>query len=452
MRAATTTTTSTEETSTTTTISTDDKIIPNTTIATDVLRAHRPNCPNESRSFAEIRQICPTVPLTSLWDLFQKCNGSADETLDIIMEEVTHEYSNNAISQDDLSCNCDANGTEEPVALAESMTSNVAAAAAASPLRTTPSRSRRDRHHQQHEAVKRQIEENFVLSDDLYSEHTRKIRNIRRGLPPPDQQLDEAQLVVPELATAVSASAAAVQVQSDDEMLEINLGTELINQLDSVFGFDAFRKESKETELKTNVFMPKSLAQQLYAIWMESLYNQIEEQRQRAIVEDEEFARQLHDQQEMADREPAAPAATTTTAAPLSGTAADKKNIQDVVDMELAWAAYKKEQADDDWRKGKHDLATQMSLEKLFALFPHIERDTLVDVLATNGNRFSETVSMLNSTGLQPVALDTADTSAELMEQAKIEADIVSCSFHFIVENAVKFVWLKVNLNLSIYL
>lgn len=410
---------------------------------TKVLEKHCRNCKNENKSFAQIRQIYPSVPIATLWDLFLHCGGDGDWTMDILLkEEAKIQYNNiknNVAVNNNFECGCDKLRSEyiskdqsaQSAYNHDTVNNNLHFSFASVPLTGQPtnSRSRRERISNQNEETKRQIEENFVIADEHYSEHTRKIRNIRRGVAPPVidgmpadiiatemDQLDDAPDAYiltspPSAQEAVEAAESNEDAMSDtesDEMLEINLGIGLITQLDKVFGINAFNKDSL-TNIKTAVFMPKSLAQQLYAIWMESLYNQIEEQRQISIKEDEEFARQLQIQQNHSLMQPTRGGA----------------NAKDILEMQLAWDAYKT-QPGDDWQNPQ-TLASQMTHDKLYKAFPYIEQDTLADVLAAHDNNFAITVDVLSKT-LPKCNLNESmeEKSQQLMEQANAEVQIIS--------------------------
>lgn len=73
---------------------------------TVVLLQHKKNCNNENLTFKEIRQMFPSVGVKFLWDLFVKCKGDGDWTIDILVnDEAT--MSNLMEGADDLDCKCD---------------------------------------------------------------------------------------------------------------------------------------------------------------------------------------------------------------------------------------------------------------------------------------------------------------------------------------------------------
>lgn len=394
-----------------------------TPATTTLLVMHKTECPNENQVFFEIRQIYPTVPPTYLWDLFKNCDGDAEWTMDILLKEemCIQQYEADRASgalNGELYCDCDQTG-EPDRSGAASEPGVVVAAHPATPSRT----SKRERFlANQNNQVRRQIEESFVIGDTHYSEHTRKIRDIRRGnglaesptvLTATDQsdETDEGDVLF-----SSDAQPTSDETSEDDtkEYLEINLGRKVIDQLESLFGTQTIPVDSTvdRSQLSTNVFMPRVLAQQLYALWMESMYNQIEEQRLKTLRDDEEFARNLQVEQSQA-------AAQLSVSKP-------KLHIKDVVEMECAWAEYRSQLPGDDW-KGPTDLATQITQHNLNEKFPNIEEDTLRDVLVANNNRFSQTVEMLNR--MMPAGVeDDANlikTTEELLMRAKIESDKV---------------------------
>lgn len=399
--------------------STNQETIPN-------LVQHRKDCHNENGSFAQIRQIYPSVPLTYLWDLFKNCNGDGDWTMDILLKEDTRVNNYIDKSIDNFACNCDNIRGSELIANIFPPQIIHQNSEKSSPTHTNARLRREKAPKPKRDEISRQIEGNFVIADEHYSEHTRKIRNIRLGVPitttpPPPVDSIDFNVAQSNETNCLASNSNPMDPKNEsfdtDDMLEVNLGIELISQLDNAFGIDAFQRENILKDMKTTVFMPKMLAQQLYAIWMESLYNQLEEQRQRSVREDEEFARQINEQQKLS--------AQATSSGPEV-----KSNIQDLVDMELAWAAYRKAQTDDEWQ-GPHNLATKMTHTKLFDIFPDIAQDTLVEVLAANNNNYANTVGMLKQNGATPsplisIAENNSRMTIELMQKAKMEVERVS--------------------------
>lgn len=203
--------------------------------ASAVLKKHKKECPNENQSFQEIRRIYPQIPVGLLWDLFSKCNGDGNWTMDILLNESETKdlqtlNSQEDIDRDNFTCDCDN----------ASMCANLSQAVDAIPAewlkdsraQAQPARSQRRQKQtipNENDVVKH-IEQQFVISDSHYSEHARKIRDTRRS------------------TTATTSSAAALgsatvdtiqtkasqlmspdeDVNEDNEMIEIDLGIEVV--------------------------------------------------------------------------------------------------------------------------------------------------------------------------------------------------------------------------------
>ncbi|KAJ6635678.1 NEDD4-binding protein 2-like 1 [Pseudolycoriella hygida] len=352
------------------------------------LQKHRKNCRNENNYFAQIREIYPSVSLDILWDLFQKCEGDADWTMDILLKDEARiaDYDNSDGAANDFECSCDFENCPTSLSIAA-----ISIGKTSTPFKRPP-RERLPTNHEGKLVAKRMIEERFTIGDEHYSSHTRKIRNLRHGV------LSPVTVTEPEPNDEDGACA------DEEELLEINLGMDLVCQLDSVFGVEAYQRDAL-ADMKTNVFMPKSLASQLYALWMESMYNQHEEQRKKNIEEDAELARQLQSQKNYADD--------------------TQLSDKDIVDMEYVWAVYNEEI--DGWSHRKpQNLAQQLSQDKLCDLFPNIDRDTLIDVLVAHNNKFSEAVNVLRETlGNEPVH-ELSDRSRQLYEGVRAEVEMTA--------------------------
>lgn len=219
------------------------------------LTKHKKNCENENKSFQAIRQIYPTIPVALLWDLFEKCNADGDWTMDILLNESeTKELQKlndqDEIDQDDFTCYCDNPDLKQVTGaipnewLKDSRT------------QALPQRNpRRAKNAANESEIRKKIEEQFVISDERFSdsEHTRKIRNLRRGISSTvtsNEISDRGDLPSDET------------LNEDDEMIEMNLGIELVCQLDQVFGSSTFQSDTLR-DVKTKVFMPKTLGQQV---------------------------------------------------------------------------------------------------------------------------------------------------------------------------------------------
>ncbi|XP_065359324.1 NEDD4-binding protein 2 [Calliphora vicina] len=411
-----------------------------------VFERHSINCPNENTVFISLRQIYPNKKVSGLWDLFVKCNGDVDWAVDILLKEdelerIRGDDNINYQTEDDefFECLCNnANRESMPTnitrdnidnnATSDENTKTLLNLADAKPQRQ---RSRFSRSNQRTNPalleVKENIENCFVLGDDQYSRHLLKIRNNRSGandITGSSNVTTEGYEIKENACMKDKDGDDNVENDDDDEeeddnesddfnedMLEMSLGEQLIEQLAETFRNESSLEEQVSTTLPANlkVFMPRSLAKQLYMLWVESAYNHMEEERQKLVREDEDFARLLKN-----------PKYSEFKQSP--------SNLREILDMEYAWKIYnqdQEEQQDIDMEKMHlpNDLAAHLTQMKLCESFPDIPRETLLDILATNGNDYNATVTVLQST----MQTDDACTTQELlMDCARREQELVN--------------------------
>ncbi|XP_030387419.1 NEDD4-binding protein 2 isoform X2 [Scaptodrosophila lebanonensis] len=373
--------------------------------APQILQRHGLNCCNEHKQFVLLRQMYPNKQLTGLWDLFVKCNGEVSWAVDILLKEdelnKTTEYGQEAFEDDTepFKCNCSKSANAHHKPLQAKLDKSVSDTTS-KPLPQRQQRSRRSNLDANKE-LQLQIENCFVLGDEQYSEHTRKIRDVRNGI------LDNSLPFVLENEGVVAAETemeeeAEAEYEEDNSLLEIDLGEELVAQLRNTFKWEGTLGEvlPPQEQVVNKVFMPRTLAKQLYILWVESIYNQLEEQRHQTLRDDEQFARLLkHPQYADCSESPS--------------------NVTELLDMELAWSIYKSEQqaAQQAACSQPNDIATHLTKMKLCEKFPDVPSDTLLEVFAATGNNYSQTVEVLDSN------VHSKLSHTELFEQAILERE-----------------------------
>lgn len=260
--------------------------------------------------------------------------------------------------------------------------------------------------------VLKHIEQQFVISDNHYSDHARRIRDSRRGVPSTSTLTTSAATTSNQTTAKASASSISPDddnINEDDDMIEIDLGIELVCQLDHKFGSNTFKSDSLK-DIKTKVFMPKSLGQQLYATWIESLYHQIEEQKQQSIKDDEEFAKELQVKQPQTQN--------------LFEVAPANPNVQNIADMEYAWKAYNCNA--NEWKQTtREDLAMKLTKAKLYEIFPNVDREQLIEVFTAYGNQFGKTVEFFKESLQSEIDAQMTAKGQELATQVRVEAQTV---------------------------
>ncbi|XP_050068313.1 uncharacterized protein LOC126556833 [Anopheles maculipalpis] len=379
------------------------------------LTKHKRGCPNENTAFSEICNLYPKVPEPYLWDLFEKCSGDGDWVADILLEEQKLENFENALEQQHsregtegttvdaltdttfrwnlLDCNCNEQiaktvsttapptlpsalpkvDTETDQGLASANCMSTGSSGHQSPRETT---RRGQGQRETVQAIKREIEARFVLGNEHFSEPIRKLRLARRIVTaadesPPGEMLD------------LEASEKA----ADSEVVELQLGVELVQQLHTIFKdkhcTDSLELDDLQSD-RTRVFMATEMAEQMYLLFLDSLYSYTEEQKLHSLREDARMAQLMQTE----EKYPALFKPPNPSGVP---------NLKDIIEMEQALAAYQKE-TNATWQQdGPPDLAQQMSQQKLKEMFPHVNGEDLVQILAAHNNRFDETVQVLNA-------------------------------------------------------
>uniref|UniRef100_A0A0A1WPT6 NEDD4-binding protein 2-like 1 n=1 Tax=Zeugodacus cucurbitae TaxID=28588 RepID=A0A0A1WPT6_ZEUCU len=389
-----------------------------------IFERHSIGCRNENKEFASLRQIYPNKELASLWDLFVKCGGDIDWTVDLLLREdelLTPPSSRDTQHvpdiADDFRCNC----TLMPNNSTEAIT----------PIPTPPSlgtgskpqrqRTRATRTNQRLNPEMQEISEilanRFVLNGEQFSPHVRKLREMREKYRNPPQKYyasTEVQTEPPIEGESVDDD----EFNSEtNEIIEVNLGEDLVKQLRQIFQAEMTSLVEKLPDNPvSNVFMPRTLAKELYMLWIESAYNQLEEQRQKIMSEDAHFARLLKN-----------PKYENVKESP--------ENIQELLDMEYAWQIYKNDQELEKQRTQNiqeqytpSDLASHLTQMKLCEIFPNIPRETLAEILSAHNNNYDETVKVLNKT-TQPLEdqhvseLHKKLVDCTLEEQEKVKSE-----------------------------
>lgn len=200
------------------------------------LKKHEKACPNENKLFQQIRLIYPNISISFLWDLFEKCNGDGDWTMDILLkdEDTTANFEKLKIQGDDenFGCNCKSGRASllEAVSAIPSalLMDNPDPAATPPPVTTTPTRaSRQNRIETESESeIRRQIEEQFNINDEGFSPHVRKIREMRHGTSSMPQDMD-----IDETLTNDEAVGGIENGTDSEELIELELGIEFVCQV-----------------------------------------------------------------------------------------------------------------------------------------------------------------------------------------------------------------------------
>ncbi|XP_061714306.1 uncharacterized protein LOC133522860 isoform X2 [Cydia pomonella] len=374
-------------------------------------------CKNEEKHFIAFRKLFKNISKVELRDVFDKCVGDVNWAVDIVLDGMANNQLHTSAGDisdtediDDEQCDCLAAyniipnvNTQQKSTIANPDLSPTGLAPGISGP-STPKLKKEKNLSESSILLKRQIEQNVVISDSHYSDHCLKIRKMRRGEVDDvqggalQQETEDRERASPIASTSTAAEPVAESYLSTDDddsqtacsddgerVVNVDLGTVFISELDHMFGRNDMQYPDN---ILTRVNMPVSLLNEINALWIESFMYQLDEQsRQSEIMlrQDEEFARQLalkEEQLAKAGQEPAVP------------------DLKDIMDMELALSIYKKE-ITAEWRNNvPNDLAARMTREKLYNLFPDVNPEILSELLMAHDNNFQATVEvLLSSTG-----------------------------------------------------
>ncbi|EFA12880.1 NEDD4-binding protein 2 isoform X2 [Tribolium castaneum] len=286
---------------------------------------------SEEERIKDLMDLFPKLPKSSLCELFNKCHKNFHWTVDLLLEDSNLEMA----ETDDV--------TTPKVKLFK---------------RKTISGDSLE--------LKKCLEGKFDINREFYSDHVYKVKQFKFGsLDPPLPQ--------PSTSTSDSDSDADLDPKS---MIELNLGATFVAQLESLFGGDdgAFPQGYQPV-----VQMPLNLARQIYSFYIESVCQQMDAQTHildRLVKEDEELARKLQKQEEsrlVPQREP---------------------NFTEIMDEQVALSLHQR--AVDEWKNMTADnLAAKLTKQKLFAAFPNIDQNALLEIWHAYDYDYNKTVEDL---------------------------------------------------------
>ncbi|KAJ2951018.1 hypothetical protein O0L34_g5392 [Tuta absoluta] len=409
------------------------RMLDKSTTTNELLITEAFRCKNEEQHFIAFRKLFKTIPRASLRDIFDKCCGDVNWAVDIVlggMADNQLKFEEEDLSDTEIEtpkseqCNCLAAYQIVPDAQPEPPTSTAN-------QQNIPTHSIENIPLPQKKAkivpsdntlqLKREIEKNFVISDDHYSAHALKLRKWRRGentteeTPEVGQEdqpstsieaykeestrKDEASALTDDIDDDVSTSSS---MDEAERTINVNVGYEFIAQLDDLFGR---RGMAYPENIVPKINIPISLLNEINAFWMESLMCQLDDQDKqnaRMLQEDADFARQLEIKEaELAQqgREPEVP------------------DFKEIMDMDFAISLYQKDVA--EWRsKEPMDIAAKLSRDKLYNLFPDTSPDILSELLMAHDNNFQATVEvLLMSTGRADILEEKNGLNKFVMEK-----------------------------------
>lgn len=389
----------------------DQRMLDKSTMTNEQVMTDSFRCKNEEKHFVAFRKLFKNISRADLRDVFDKCCGDVNWAVDIVFDGMASKLYDESDAQDtsdaeeDIADECDCLAAYNIIPdRAQAIELNSTAPESNDETKETrPLQQKRPKQEVSlSETVlqlKKEIEKSVKISEEHYSPHFLRIRQLRRG----EYSTNDDLLAVPStsgLGNNYSNTAATptelecksneneVSSISDDDTnseavsetyVTVDLSKGLIQILDELF-------DRKQMQYPENILpvasMPMSLMNEINALWVESLTYQLDQQSDQAslmLKQDAELARQLASKELefiQEGREPVVP------------------DFKEIMDMDLAVSLYQKDVA--KWKKKEpQDLAAKMTREKLYNLFPEISQDVLGELLMAHENNFQTTVEVL---------------------------------------------------------
>ncbi|XP_012280669.1 uncharacterized protein LOC105699863 [Orussus abietinus] len=187
-----------------------------------------------------------------------------------------------------------------------------------------------------------------------------------------------------------------------EDTIELNLGQNCVKILETEFGNPEFQFPDG---LLPVIRLRKSVAQELYALWIESIQQQLTAQQEQIdlmIAKDAEYAKSLEQEEASALPEVVVP------------------KLDEVMDMEMALAIYNNDLKEQVKRETPNDMASRLTRKMLHEMFSEYNPNTLNEILAAHDGNFKETVEILEiSTGKSFSNADALKKQMNLMDEVK---------------------------------
>lgn len=174
------------------------------------------------RGLEELSSVFPNISQEYLKEIYDYCNGDFTWTVDLIMEQ-DPQNSDNFIS-------LSMKPGESAIQFNENLKPDKVINASPKKL---PKKSKNKISSEESQELKKQLERNFVINDDYYSDHTLFLRNIRHPENIMQSNLEDFQ--IPSEVVHVDDSPSSSEDTSEEEGIDMKLDTEFVKKLCTVF-------------------------------------------------------------------------------------------------------------------------------------------------------------------------------------------------------------------------
>lgn len=364
---------------------------------------------------ATLRNLFSDIPLEYLRDVYEKCQRNTNWAVDLLLDDnreilayipsippviINKSPPQTVIKQSDVDSNLDNESTSPKPMEAEIidlLDDSTMSDCEPSPKRITSNTG----------TIKKQIESVVQIGSEFYSDHLLNLKSLRKGtssqysksavgrcnevakdqinnynmnydMDIDDFEMEQVMKTVPAMTDNV------------EDLVELNLGVGLVRQLETQFGDPHLIYPDG---LLPTIQVPVSFARQLHAFYLESIFEQLENQQaiyEELCKEDEVFAKKLQDEENRKLLE-------------MRGNQQTEQSVPQLAEIMQEQAAQK------DFYQSKlsaDDLASRLTRQKLFDNFPSVSEETMLDIFAAHDNNYVKTVEVLLNTGLSMVNAD----------------------------------------------
>lgn len=330
----------------------------------------------------QLKTVFPSIPHIYLREIYDKCKGDLDWAIDLLCDDSLHKLvspQENLQEEEEEEQNQDDETSEKD--------QFVELNASALIDNTTTSTVTDDA---EKEELKRILEERVVIGDDFYSEHILKLKSKNSYDPTSQPSTSKVHKISTDAGNVIAvdsdvdmddfdletASESTSNGSDSQEMMELNLGEAFVTELESKLQESTLQYPKGFLPI---VQVPVALARQLYALYIESVYQQMDAQNEvldMLVKEDEEFAKKLQAQEVQSQPRP------------------EPTTIPEIMQEQHELNLCRKEV--EQWKNlTPDDFAAKMTMKKLFESFPNIARDVLVEIWQAHGNSYKETVESI---------------------------------------------------------
>lgn len=322
-------------------------------------------CPNRNEDLKKLIDIFQNVPPVYIRDMYDDCKGDFDMTFEIFLED-NKDYSHLPFGLDNVITN----------------TNEVEEKSVQSQLTKVQSEESLDEASILPKATPKKFKRSQSLEKLLFgpSPSTGAIKKNSKCNGKPRNKSECLDTISDnEYLETCSDSDSDFNSQSsgspsENDNVEINLGSFLVKQLEKEFGEPT---HNFPDGFQPVVQVPKNMARQLYAFYVESIYQQMDAQKSildQLVKEDEAFARKLYEEENLMVQNPV------------------EEDFQDIMKEQ---AALKKHRMQMPELKTPNDIATLLTKKKLFQSFPNVEESVILELYHANSLNYKQTVDDL---------------------------------------------------------